>query len=207
LQKKSIWKSKALSAENQTPLATATASVEQASVGESGSERRIRSIDLAIRSRSDRSPAPIFLQDAVEQLTQLELEGIHVELLTESEEDGWTVPITMLSNEDGEVDINLCIEEANNYFRLRRTAVFLLTREDKHVHVSAVFIESSPVYVKLYRTTSGSSEEIWQALKFAAFDFIYRRGSDERHLSELANWSAGTVLSDLGLHMQNPPPP
>lgn len=192
LQKKTIWKSKPLSVEHQTSLATTTVPVEQASVGEPGSERRIRSVDLAIRSQSDRSPAPEFLQDAVKQLTQLQ--GIHVELLTESEEDGWTIPITMLSNEDGEVDINLCIEESANYLRLRKTAVFSLTRENEHV--SLVFIEASPVQIKLYPTTGKDPEEIWQTLKCAAGDFISLRESEGTNVAELLSWVFDVKIDD-----------
>ena len=188
LQKKPIWKSKPLTAENQTSLATAAASIAQTSVGESGSERRIRPVDLSVRSQSDRSPAPEFLQDAVEQLMQLQ--GIHVELLTESEEDEWTIPITMLSNEDGEVDLNLCIEETENYLRLRRTAVFSLTRENEYV--SVVFIEASPVHIKLYPTTGNDPAEIWHTLKCAAGDFICGRKSENTNITELINW----VFSD-----------
>lgn len=184
LQKKPIWKSKPLSAENQTSLATATASVEQTSVGEPGSERRIRSVDLAIRSQSDQPPAPEFLQDAIKQL--MLLKNIRVELLTESDEDGWTIPITMLSNEDGEVDLQLCIEEANNYLRLRRAAVFSLTRDNEHV--SAVFIEASPIRLTLYPTNGSSPEEMWQTLKCAAGDFICRRESENENITKLINW-------------------
>ncbi len=184
LQKKPIWKNQTLSAENQTCLAAATAPITQTSVGEPGSEQRIRSVELAIRSQSDRSPPPKFLQDAVEQL--MELQGIHVELLTESEEDGWTIPITMLSNEDGEVDLQLCIEESKNYLRLRRTAVFSLSTENEHV--SIVLIESSPVHVNLYPTTGNDPVEIWRTLKCAADDFIRQRGAENTSIAELINW-------------------
>ena len=189
LQKKPVWKSKPITAENQTSLATATAPITQTSVGESGSEQRIRSIDLTIRSQSDRSPTPEFLQDAVEQLMQLQ--GIHVELLTESEDDGWTIPITMLSNEDGEVDLNLCIEETVDYLRLRRAAVFSLTSNNEHV--SLVFIEASPVHIKLYPTTGSDPTEIWLTLKCAAADFICGRVSESQDMTELINWIFNSV--------------
>jgi hypothetical protein len=184
LQKKPIWKSKTLSTENQASLATATTPIAQSSVGESGSEQRIRSMSLAIQSQSDRSPVPEFLQDAVEQL--LQLQSIHVELLTESEEDGWTVPVTMLSNEDGEVDLNLCIAETADYLRLRRTAVFSLKRENEHV--SIVFIEASPVHIKVYPTTGNDPAEIWHTLKCASNDFIYRRESAYINVTDLITW-------------------
>lgn len=184
LRKKQIWKSQMLSPENRTSLATATAPITQTSVGESGSEQRIRSVELAIRSQSDRSTAPKFLRDTINQLMMLQ--DIHVELLTESEEDGWTIPITMLSNEDGEVDINLCIEESVNYLRLRRAAVFSLMRENEHV--SIVFIEASPVYMKLYSTAGDNPEEIWQTLKCATGDFICGRESAGTSVTELLSW-------------------
>jgi hypothetical protein len=189
LRKKTIWKSKTLSTPdaNHAFVGTAAAPVEQAAIGDPGSERRIRPMDLAILSKPEADQlqaAPAFLRDAVKELMQLQ--GLHIELLTESEEDGWTIPITMLSNDDGEIDLKLCVLETTGELRLRRASVFALKRGQEHV--SAVFIETFPVHMKLYPTTGDDPEEVWQTLRCAAGDFICNRESDSESVTESINW-------------------
>ena len=192
LRKKTIWKNKQLLlSETSRPIAGSVASaVQHAAIGEPGSDRRIRSMDFEILSKMDpgQQAAPEFLRDALKELMQLQ--GLHIELLTESEEDGWTVPVTILSNEDGEIDLSLCIEEEAGTFRLRRTSVFALKHDREHV--SVVFIEASPVHMKLYSTTGNDPEEIWQTLRCAAGDFIHRRESETENLAVLINWVFGS---------------
>lgn len=189
LRKKTIWKNKTLSTPDASPafVGTVVAPVGQAAIGDPGSERRIRPMDLAILSKleSDQQQAtPVFLQDTIKELMQLQ--GLHIELLTESEEDGWTVPVTMLSNDDGEIDLKLCVQEKTGELRLRRASVFALKRGQEHV--SAVFIETSPIHMKLYPTTGDNPQEVWQTLRCAAGDFICKRESDSTNVTELINW-------------------
>jgi hypothetical protein len=186
LKKKTVWKNQSLSSPDasQSFLGTAARPVKQAAIGELGSERRIRPVDLAVLSRPEsdqQRPVPAFLRDAVKELMQLQ--GLHIELLTKSEEDGWTIPVTILSNEDGEIDLGLCVVENTGNLRLRRTAVFALTRDQKHV--SAVFIESSPMHMKLYPTTGDDPEEVWRTLECAAGEFVCRRESESANVAEL----------------------
>ena len=151
-------------------------------------------MDLAVLSRPElekQQPVPEFLRDAVKELMQLQ--GLHIELLTESEDDGWTVPVTILSNEDGEINLGLCIEEQTGLLRLRRTSVFALTCDQ--AHVSAVFIESSPVHMKLYLTNGDDADEVWQTLRCAASDFLCRRESESANVAELINWVFDTMAS------------
>ena len=116
----------------------------------------------------------------------MQLKDLHIELLTKSEEDGWTIPVTMLSNEDGEIDPGLCVEERNGNLRLRRASVFAVKRDRDHV--SAVFIESSPVHLRLYPTTGDDPEEVWRTLRCAAGDFICRQEPENVNVAELINW-------------------
>ncbi|MBI1890271.1 MAG: hypothetical protein HYS18_06490 [Burkholderiales bacterium] len=117
LRKKTIWKNRSLSTIYAAQLISRAdrPPVEQAAIGDPGSELRVRPINLAILS-SEQQPVPEFLRDPVKEL--LELQGLQIELLTESEEDGWTVPVTMLSNEDGEIDLGFCVEEKTGELRL-----------------------------------------------------------------------------------------
>lgn len=176
LVKKPIWKNKVLwdSENSKCGYVTTASSVQNTSVGEPGSEQRIRSIDLTVLLNKDPSPPqpiPDFLKNAVAELMQLQ--NCKIQLVTSSEEDGWTVPITMLSNEDGEINSKLCIETNLGVLRLRRVSIFSLTRNQEHL--SIVFIENSPkqVYMKFYLTTD-ENNDLCRILKYAACDFICR---------------------------------
>lgn len=183
LTTKTIWKNRILSAltDNVAFTGTSANGVQYSSVGEPGSERRVRSIDLQVRSRRDSDfPVPDFLREIVDELTTLE--GFRVELLTESEQDGWTIPITALANEDGEIDIGLFVEVGENRLRERHVAVFSV--EQKLERVSIVAIESAPIHMKLYLPSEGT-KDLWETLRCAAADFISRRESKNENVARM----------------------
>lgn len=190
LTPKSIWKSRSISLEDQAARRKSKAApVESAALDEPGSERRTRPLDLALLETSEfwkSQLIPEFLRDTVFQLRFLHC--ITVELLTESDSDGWTVPISILSDEDGEIDSQLFITEPDGSSRLRRASVFAFERDDDHV--CAVVIESEPVHRKLYLTTGQDSEEVWKTLRCAAVDFLKGPNSDLEGLclSDLIHW-------------------
>lgn len=189
LTKKSVWKNKLItSSETAAQSYAGTApSLQAASVGEPGSEQRIRSIDLAVLFNQDPSqqrPVPEFLRDIVAELTLLK--GINVQLLTESEEDGWTVPISILSNEDGEIPLRLYIEEKTLSLRLRRAAVFAIKRDNDHISVAV--IESESTFIKQYLTTGQSNCEVWQTLQCAAVDYVFTSQPESEKISNLIHW-------------------
>lgn len=173
LTTKTIWKSRVISTlvDGASPAGKSANSVQHVAVGEPGSERRVRSIDLQVRIRDCVFPVPGFLQEIVDELKTLD--GFSVQLLTESDEDGWTVPITVSANADGEIDLGLFVEVDENRMRERRVAVFAVVREQ--VQVNIVAIESTPAHMKLYLLSSGEAENFWEMLNFAAADFMMRR--------------------------------
>lgn len=129
LTKKSVWKNKVLlnSEDLKYGYTTTASSVKNTSVGDPGSEQRIRSIDLTVllnKDLSKRQPVPDFLKNVVAELMQLT--DLTVELLTGSEEDGWTVPISIFSDENGEIDLRLFIEDGKENLRPRRVAIFAI---------------------------------------------------------------------------------
>jgi hypothetical protein len=189
LLKKQIWKNKIFAKldPDEKPLYVAAPSVDSAAIGAPGSEKRIRPIDLSIvfGSQAQRHrPVPDFMKDAVEQIAQLT--AFDVELLTESEEDGWTVPITMLSNDDGEMDPRLFSDDELSSLRLRRVAVFSIKQEKEQV--SLVLIESFQQYLKLYTTTGHNDDEVFSTIRCAANDFLHRQVPEESNIIELINW-------------------
>lgn len=185
LKRKAVWKEKTLIDADAVggALGRAGESVDRASVGEAGSEQRIRPVDLAIvlGDPEKRRRAPAFWRDAVDELG--ELNGFDIELLTASDEDGWTVPITAFSNDDGEIDPRLFVEGAAGMLRLRRASAFAVKK--KQEHISIVVIESSPSYFKLYTTDGKRADEIHRTLRCAAGDYAFSPRSDVSSISEL----------------------
>jgi hypothetical protein len=187
LTTKTVWKSCILSVpKDSVSSAGASANgVQQAAVGEPASERRVRSVDLQMRTRRDSDfPVPDFLGEIVDELKALE--GFRVDLLTASEQDGWTIPITALANEDGEIDMGLFVEVGENRLRERRVAVFLIGQELERV--SIVAIEATPVHMKLYLPSEGNTDDLWETLRCASADFISRREPKNENAASVIRW-------------------
>jgi hypothetical protein len=187
LTTKTVWKNRILSAPSvKTVFADASANgAQHAAAGDPGSERRIRPIDLYTRMKQESEfPVPEFLQDVVEELK--ELDGFRVALLTESEQDGWTIPITTLADEDGEIDLDFFVEMGTNQLRERRVAVFSVAHELEQV--SIVAIEAAPVHMKFYLPSVGDSNELWETLRCAAVDFISRREPKNENVAQVIRW-------------------
>ena len=184
LAAKTVWKNRILSAptDDVAFAGESTNGVRHVAVGEPGSERRVRSVDLRVRTRRDSEfPVPEFLRELVDELKALE--GFRVELLTESERDGWTIPITALANEDGEIDVGLFVEAGENRLRERRVAVFSVAQELERV--SIVAIESTPAHIKLYLSSDGNTEDLWETLRCAEADFISRREPKNENFAQV----------------------
>lgn len=144
--------------------------VQHASVGEPGSSRRVRPIELVVLQDGDRKPIPEFLRATITDISTLT--GFNIELLSASENDGWTVPVTLLSDEDGEIDARLFHESNDGIQQFRRACVLAFKKDSEHL--CAVVIEADVPHVKLYPTTGQDSEEIWKTLNCATTDFLAR---------------------------------
>lgn len=184
---KTIWKNRILSepSANNTFDGTRPNEIQHSAVGNPSSERRARPIDFEIRiKQKTKFPAPEFLHEIVNELKLLE--GFNIQLLTDSEQDGWTIPITVLVNEDGEIDANLFIEIGKNRLRERRVAVFSVGCEIKCIKIVA--IESSPVHMKLYLPSSDDETDLLETLRCAAADFISRPEPKKEDVAHLIRW-------------------
>ncbi len=194
LEKKSIWRSMRLMAEEASSESVGSSAppIESMAVGEPGSDQSVRPVELSIVSKeaSDKPGSiPLFLRGAVEDLKQLK--GLTVELLTKSQDDGWTVPISVLANDDGEVAPQLMLQCPELGLRMRKAAVFAFKRESEHL--CAVIIESDPPYTRIFPTTGNDPEEVWLTLRCAAVDLAKgaRGESLDSPLSELIEWAFG----------------
>ena len=174
LAPKPIWKNRTLThAEwlEKLDRRRSTSPISHGSVGDPGSERRIRSVDFALLSKINPSffeRAPEFLRPIVQDLCALQ--DTAVELLTESDEDGWTVPISVLADEDGEIDPKLFTQTSEKDARLRRVGAFWLKRTEKYMCL--VVIESTPACIKLCPTVEFNRGDILRILRNVAANFL-----------------------------------
>jgi hypothetical protein len=190
LIQKPVWKSKSLvpADANQKMIGSGAPEVEAAAIGESGSNHRIRSVELAmLNKQKERKPPPEFMRAFVDDLGQLR--GVEITLLTASDEDGWTVPITAIHDGNGEIDARLFIQINNELSRLRRIALITVNRNIERV--SIVVIEAEPMYAQLYIATGQNLEEIWQILTRSIMYFLMLPAGDDLIIEQL-NWIFGT---------------
>src|SRR5450830_1651690 len=191
LKLKTIWKNRTLSepSANNAFDGTQPSDIQHSAVGNPGSERRVRPIDFEIRvKQKSEFPAPEFLREIVDELESLD--DFHIQLLTDSEQDGWTIPITVLVNEDGEIDASLFIEMGENRLRERRVAVFSVIYEMECVKIVA--IESSPTHMKLYLPSKDDETDLLETLACAAADFISRPEPKKEDVAHLIRWVFNT---------------
>ncbi|MBC3937001.1 hypothetical protein H8K47_16715 [Undibacterium sp. CY7W] len=203
LTRKAIWKNRALSepSANNVFCGTRQSDVQHSSVGNPSSERRAHPVDFEIRAKQKSEfPAPEFLREIIEELESLD--GFNIQLLTNSEQDGWTIPITVLVNEDGEIDASLFIKIGENQLRERRVAVFSVEYETECVKIVAV--ESSPTHMKLYLPSSDSETDLMETLLCAAADFISRPEPKVGDISNLIRWVFGFSERTKGGFKKNP---
>lgn len=170
---KPIWKTAIIEpAEQAAPSKrTILPDVDQAAVGEPGSSRRVRPSELAVLfGAEDKKAIPEFLREAIKDISSLK--GIEIEILTVSDHDGWTVPVTTLSDDDGEIDHRLFFDFEDPSARLRRACVIAFSKHSEQL--CAVIIESPTPHIKFYPTTGQTTDEVWCTLMCATKDFLVR---------------------------------
>jgi hypothetical protein len=126
LENKTTWKSKSIETRDQGRIVMRRpdGDVDEAAGEQSGS-RRVRSVDFLEAMAVDggkRAQVPAFLKDVVADLMKLKDTSIRV--LTASDEDGWSVPVPLVTDEDGVIDSRLFVTIGIYEPRLRRMAIF-----------------------------------------------------------------------------------
>ncbi|MBX3653623.1 MAG: hypothetical protein KF686_05515 [Ramlibacter sp.] len=169
---KNVCRMRMLEAKSQRErFATSGEPVSDAAVGEPGSSRRVRSVDVALFMSGPQTAlgdVPEFLDEVVDEVGLLR-EFLSIKLLTESQRDGWTTDITVLHDVDGVIDASLFIESEGGS-RLRRASLF----EVRHAgaRVCAVVIEAKPPYVRLHPIADDEEASLWATLRNAAENFM-----------------------------------
>ncbi|WP_298209031.1 hypothetical protein [Acidovorax sp.] len=123
LDGKSIHTERLLHKDAQPQPSTSPALVSELAVGQPGSARRIRPVSLVeIRTGSRKPALPTFLRYAVGAMESMPT--LEVQVLTASDEDGWTVPVSLLADEDGVINDGFFFSENG---KPRRIALFLIS--------------------------------------------------------------------------------
>jgi hypothetical protein len=137
---KSILKAKMLKdSEGKLVGASSSQPISKFAVGDPGSVSRIRPVDLILaRQAAQRKimPIPAFLRPLVKYLGDLKDE--RVKLLTASEEDGWTIPVPLVGDEDGVIDLLTFQIQGEGSLRLKRIAFFEVSNVKGKMLVVAV---------------------------------------------------------------------
>ncbi len=171
LTRKPIWKNKVLVGADIDAghIGGSAVVVDAAAICEGGSERRIRSIDLALALASDRPP-PEFLREFIEELKHTH--AGEITLLTASDEDGWSVPVPLIYDGDGEIDARLFVDHNETTTSLRRTTVFRLTQNIKNTFVVVVAGKTRPACVQSYAVVGQNQNLNAWLLKQFTLEFL-----------------------------------
>lgn len=173
LIRKPIWKSKTLTFQQwlDKKRYVGGKSMDSTSIGTPSGNRRVRPIDLAMqvrRKNKNEMLPPEFIREFLEEL--LAVTGIDITLLTEGEDDGWSIPVPLITNDDGEVDPKLFIVDPIENNRLRRLCVLSL-KDHKDHHLMGI-LEGNPNFSKLYPTINTDDTNLLLVLKLTAEDFL-----------------------------------
>jgi hypothetical protein len=174
------------------------AAVSDVATGNEAFSKRVRTVTLAEQLDGKTQPPPAFLQPVLDALHQLY--GVESHLLTDSLEDGWTIPISMLFDAEGVIDERLIVDQLGT-LRPRRLNAFLL--ESGGDRLTAVFIESEPLFPLAYPAELGEADEAYATMVCAAKDFLRRldwpgqglsivltEGQSESSVEAIRNWAS-----------------
>lgn len=173
LIRKPIWKSKTLTFQQwlDKKRYVGGKSLDSTSIGTPSGNRRVRPIDLAMqvkRKNKNEMLPPEFIREFLEEL--LAVTGIDITLLTEGEDDGWSIPVPLITNDDGEVEPKLFLMDPIESNRLRRICVLSLKDEKDH-HLMGI-LEGNPNFSKLYPTIKSDDTNLLAVLKLTTEDYV-----------------------------------
>lgn len=166
LQRKTVWAKKAVQS-GSAPMMSKGAPVNDLAVGESGSTQRVRPVTIAQALQNDNTAVPPFLKCVVDALRCLE--DFDIDVLTASQEDGWTVPLTLLADDDGVIADEYFVSEGTGP-RPRRVAVFEVVSQGDCTLM--VVVEATILTPFLYPVEARNGENLERAVNCVAKDFL-----------------------------------
>lgn len=135
LTRKTVWADRNLGAAGQPGRQLKAAAVDELAVGDPGSSARVRPVTLTLSDALVQRDPPAFLKPVLEYLGTLA--DVQVSVLSASDADGWTVPITLMADEDGVIDPALLhVDESGS--RPRRLAVLRVDSSNRQTILTVV---------------------------------------------------------------------
>ena len=176
LRGKYVWKRKTVVTESAVNIEArgAAPGVSDVAVGDSGSDQRVRPVDLTAQPAQDwepKSAPPAFLHEFIAELP--ELKGCDLQWRTCDGDDGWTNSLPLIPDEAGDFEKAFVMREDGTEL-LRRIAIVSLSQGTSEL--SAVCIESNPACVKMFGGCGDGGVERMRVIELAAADFV--RGRD-----------------------------
>lgn len=147
-------------------------SMASSSLGGAGSSERVRPMEISINQdprHSEWQAVPEFLKELLEEIEKFDVDW-NVRVLTHDETSAWTVAAPVISNEYGQIDEHLIVREPNRTQRLRRVAVFLVSKGIFHHHM--VVVEGKPPYIVSCKAKRRSREDYRANVKMVLKKYI-----------------------------------
>lgn len=186
---------KFIQAERQTsnaspPVAHAGSApaVNDMAVGLPGSQRRIRPVSLVDVKAKARAEAPDFLRLVISVLE--EIDGIETHLLQVQDEDDWTIPPTLLADDDGVISEQVLFYGHGRKAKPRRIASIVASKDG--VHAALTIVEGNAPALQFNRLSAAEAlDPTSRCLRLArhfsysglhAFTFVFDSPGGAEHL-------------------------
>lgn len=186
LRGKFVWKRKTKGTESVVNIeARGTAlGVSDGSVGDSGSDQRVRPVDLTAQPAQDwepKSAPPAFLHEFIAELR--ELKGIDLKWRTGDSDDGWTNSLPLIPDETGDFE-KVFIMRRDGTELLRRVAIVSI--KNAASEISAVCVEAEPPFIGIFGACKDGVGERVNAIEKLAEEYVRRqRNTDGSFLSKV----------------------
>lgn len=147
-------------------------SIASASIGGAGSSERARPMEISLDQDpqySEWQAVPEFLRELLDEIENFDADW-DVSVLTHDETSAWTVAAPVISDGYGQIDEHLIIRGPARTQKLRRVAVFLVSKGIFHHHM--VVVEGKPPYIVSCKAKRRSREDYRANVKMVLKKFI-----------------------------------
>lgn len=185
LENKYVFADRTIAGQKPRASASSGEPINEHAIGEPGSTKRIRETQI-VDDDSEIPDPPAFLEHAVKALSTLNDASVRV--LTASRDDGWTVPMPLISDEDGVLNEHLLMPEDNH--RLKRVAAFAVS--SKEASTLLMVHEANPPISFAVPLKNQSDEAIQRAVQAATGAFISVQDGGDHRVMALEHTQAST---------------
>lgn len=144
--------------------AGSTSSVPDMAVGLPGSQQRIRPVSLVDVKARPQADAPNFLRLVISAVE--EIDGMEMRLLQGQDHDAWTIPPTLLADDDGVIRDQVLFYDHGRRTKTRRIASIVASKDG--VHAALTIAEgSTPVLQFKHLTAAEALDPTTRCLRLA----------------------------------------